>query len=139
MRHWRKFTSLPSSTRILLCDALLTVVWVRIGLSIFHVPRLPKRAPIADQIVDPATIAWAVKTASRLVPRSVCLTEALAVQRLLAARGQGSSVHVGVNHVETVDKAGAEFQAHAWLEYNGSTLIGASATNYIRLLRFEVA
>jgi hypothetical protein len=66
-------------------------------------------------------IVWAVRLASRYVPRATCLTQALATQILLGRNGHAGEVHIGV----ALDpKLG--FRAHAWVESQGEVLIGGS-------------
>jgi hypothetical protein len=65
-------------------------------------------------------IAQAVRIVSRLVPAASCLTQALATQWLLRARGESARVCVGA-----IRGANGGFQAHAWLEHDGGILIGS--------------
>jgi hypothetical protein len=57
------------------------------------------------------------------VPGASCLTQAMALQYLLARAGHASELFVGVRQ----DEAGA-FQAHAWLACNARTVLGAAGT-----------
>jgi hypothetical protein len=66
-------------------------------------------------------IVWAVRLASRYVPRATCLVQALAAQILLGRNGRDGQVHIGVALDE---KQG--FRAHAWVESGGEVLIGGS-------------
>lgn len=70
--------------------------------------------------VTPEDIEWAVKNASKLVPWSTCLVEALTGRELLGRRGIASEVCFGVGR-------GEQFEAHAWLDVGGQTLIGGEA------------
>lgn len=79
-------------------------------------------------------IVWAVVVASRYVPRSTCLTQALTAQVLLARRGVPASLHIGV----AKEGAEARFGAHAWVESEGKVLIGGSEPGrYTPLLALE--
>ena len=49
--------------------------------------------------------------------RSACLTNALALQSMLARRGYKSELHLGVAKAPTL-------KAHAWLAFEGRDLIG---------------
>jgi hypothetical protein len=69
----------------------------------------------------PSRIAWAIAATTRLIPRSTCLVRALAARRLLARHGYPSTLHLGVA------RAPHGLDAHAWLECQGATLIGAPA------------
>jgi hypothetical protein len=64
-------------------------------------------------------IVWAVTVASRYVPAATCLTQALATQVLLRRCGYSANLRIGVARSEA-----GEFQAHAWVEYQGEVVIG---------------
>jgi hypothetical protein len=64
-------------------------------------------------------LARAVTRASNYVPKATCLTQALTVQALLRREGLSADLHIGV----AKDEKG-QFQAHAWLENNGTIIIG---------------
>jgi hypothetical protein len=67
----------------------------------------------------PEWIAWAVRIPARRIPHASCLTQALATQLLLARYGHASQLRVGVGR----DGQG-QFEAHAWVEVGGRTVIG---------------
>jgi hypothetical protein len=128
MGRLRKLLCLPSADRHLLIKAVLLVGVVRVGLWLlpFRTWRriLTGRAQTNCQLQLEdanfiARVVWAVRTASRYVPAATCLTQALATQALLCRRGHPTSLHIGVAR----SKAG-EFQAHAWVEYQGKVVIG---------------
>ncbi len=78
----------------------------------------PISTPDADP-VDPALVTRAVRRASRLIPASRCLPQALATYSMLARRGICADVRFGVA------KDGHNgFEAHAWVELDGIVLIG---------------
>jgi transglutaminase superfamily protein len=81
-------------------------------------------------------VAWAVRTATHLVPLGrTCLTEALAAQHLLRRRGHDATLRFGVDK-----PAGDALAAHAWVEAAGRILIGGeSAARYRPLLPKETA
>ena len=67
-----------------------------------------------------AQFVLAVRRASRCLPfRPTCLEQALALERLLRNTGLDASVVLGVRRV------GATIEAHAWLEHQDQTLLGA--------------
>ena len=66
-------------------------------------------------------IVWAVTVASRYVPAATCLTQALAVQVLLARRGHLARLCIGVARTET-----GRLRAHAWVECAGRVVIGGA-------------
>lgn len=55
--------------------------------------------------------------AHRYIPGATCLVQAYAAKKVLADYGQASVVRIGVSK-----KAG--FKAHAWLEYQGTVILG---------------
>ena len=77
------------------------------------------------------SLEWAVRTARRMVPLATCLTQALALHHLLARAGYESSIHIGV-----AKTAGRGFEAHAWVEHAGVTLLSSPSevAHYSRLL-----
>jgi hypothetical protein len=62
-----------------------------------------------------------VRAASRIVPRSTCLTQALALTHLLSRSGHAATVRIGVTN------AGGRFIAHAWVECDGVPLLSSAA------------
>jgi hypothetical protein len=72
-----------------------------------------------DVASDPATLAWAVRTAARRVPFASCLTQALALDALLTEVDLEASVVIGVAR-----RPDGSFEAHAWVEHEGRVLIG---------------
>ena len=73
----------------------------------------------ADPARHMARIVRALRRASRVVGISACLSRALTAQMLLRWVGVPSRVWFGVN--PNVD---SQFAAHAWLEWNGETVLG---------------
>lgn len=109
--------------------------------------------------------AHAVARAARLVPFASCLTQAMTLQLVLAQRGQGCSVCLGVNKssgrggapttqesatlaesgLETSPDAGESspnlaspprFRAHAWVEWNGRVVLGGDVRRWRPLTIF---
>ena len=60
----------------------------------------------------------AITSASRLVPRATCLTQALAAKKMLARNGVNGVLKFGVKLDD------AKFEAHAWLEVDGRAVLG---------------
>jgi hypothetical protein len=74
-------------------------------------------------------VTWAVEAVSRRIPRATCLTQALSAQFLLRRFGYDARLCLGVARTPR-----GEFRAHAWLERDGSVLIGgAEAAAFTRL------
>ena len=147
MRHaLRRFLTLSREEQWLLVHAslLLTVIFLAHGRMRFTTLRRlvvrplrrgdtpVKRDPrLADRVV------WAVTAASQRAPGwATCLTQALAVQALLARRGYASSLHIGVMHGDQ-----RELKAHAWVEDEGRILIGgppSQVEQFSRLTVFDI-
>ena len=105
--------------------ALFAVALTRLGLWVLPYRILHRWSQAASQkhaegdLGRRLRIAQAVRIASRLVPAASCLTQALATQWLLHARGESARLCVGA-----IRGANGSFQAHAWLEHDGGVLIG---------------
>lgn len=112
----------------LLAAALANLWRARIELNLkgFGDPR-QECARTAGWAVPPAAlaarVAWSVDQASRLAARPTCLVRAIAGQRLLAMKGYGSEIRVGVcNSGET------GFEAHAWLKAGDTVVLGGTSS-----------
>jgi len=74
-------------------------------------------------------LEWAVLAASRFIPRATCLTQALALHRLLSSYGYQSNVQFGVR------RADGRFAAHAWVEHEARLLL-TKAPEIVQYVRF---
>lgn len=95
--------------------------------------------------------AHAVRRAARLVPRGSCLTQAMALQLVLARRGEPCSVRIGVdrnlatkNSSATASAGGADtassrFEAHAWVEWQDRVILGGDISRWKPLTVFAPA
>jgi hypothetical protein len=132
MRRLSKFIALERGDRALLVVAILLLAAIRVGLRVLPFARL--RSLLArlarggrrnDDGSDDAArerAVWAIETASRHVPAiGTCLTQALALQVLLARTGCRSCLRIGVTK-----NADRTFIAHACLEKDGLVLIGGA-------------
>jgi len=130
-----RFLRLPAPDRQLWIKTLLLVWAVRFGLWVLPfrtVRRLLTRLahPPAWRGSDGATIGrvvWAVASASQYAPLATCLTQALTAKVMLARNGHASTVRLGVARSEE-----GRFQAHAWVESNGSVVLGGSDSSLKR-------
>jgi hypothetical protein len=128
MTSLSKLLGLAPHDRQLLLQAVLIVALVRIGLSLLpfrtlqralsRLARLPAAEPSSAPPVE--RLLWAIRAASRRVPRASCLTQALAGQVLLARHGHRARLRIGVGRDEAGRLAG-----HAWLEQHGTVVLGA--------------
>ena len=74
-----------------------------------------------------ARIVQAVRRVSSLMASENCLVEALVAQCLLARHQRETTLCIGVARGRP---EGRTFDAHAWLEHRGTSVIGASAVVY---------
>jgi len=126
-RALRRFGALPKGERSLLLEAALLVPLVHALQSTLPFRRwrallTPKGVAkqAAHAASTPAQIAHAVLRAQRGVPGVYrCLPAAYAGHLLLHRYGYPSIIHVGVGR----DPQGA-LEAHAWVECEGTILIG---------------
>lgn len=109
--------------------ALAAVTFVRAGLRFLPLPaweRMADRLSGARLAGGSASataqdVAWAVRSASRVVPGATCLTQALAAKLVLSRRGYASRLRIGVARGPA-----RQLRAHAWLEANGFVVVGDS-------------
>jgi hypothetical protein len=131
MNRLHKFFLLTRTEQRLFARATLTVAAIRIGLWVlpFRILRrvLPRTARDAgdgpgENIASMEKVAWAVGMAGRIVPRTTCLCQALAVQVLLARQGCPTTLTIGVAKSQE-----GQLEAHAWVEIEGRIVIGKLA------------
>jgi hypothetical protein len=131
MRHFfargqfQRYVALPAQERRRLLQAAFVVAIARLALWMLPFRwvcaqmSLSKPASLLHGMAPAAQWAWAVRVAARRIPGATCLTQALALQWLLARAGHSARIHVGV----ATDGARG-FEAHAWLESEGEILLG---------------
>jgi Transglutaminase-like superfamily len=125
MKLFRQFAALTPRERSLLLRAVILVAVVRLALwtTPFRAVRklLAKRPAVSAKLaaVPVKRLSWAVQAAARRIPAASCLTQALALQHLLARAGHLAELHIGV-----AKDAARGFQSHAWVEYRGQILLG---------------
>jgi len=125
MKRIRQFVELSPQERSLLLRAVILVATVRLALWTmpFGAVRqlLGKRRTVSTRLaaISAKRLSWAVQAAARRIPAASCLTQALALQHLLARAGHPAELHIGV-----AKDAARGFQSHAWVEYRGQILLG---------------
>lgn len=141
MSGLRTLAALGREDRGLALRTLLLVAGIRIGLWIVPFRQLQRMLGSSEHLplyvppdVPVSRLVWAVRAASRRIPAASCLTQALALQCLLARAGHGSEVQIGVSRDPQTG-----FQAHAWVEYAGTTLLSdrSELGQYITILGKE--
>lgn len=106
---------------------LAALAAMRIALSAAGYAAVRARMPQAP--ASPHThfyarqLARRIERLARLVPGASCLTQALALQWLLARAGHGCELLVGVRRDDT-----GRFAAHAWVACNDRIVLGAAGT-----------
>lgn len=128
-----KFLNLNPSERGLLISALFHLAAIRIGLWVMPLQVILRRLEtlkVSETFrvwnpLPPERIAWAIRAASRYLPGSRnCLVQSLAAQAMLAQQRSASQLRIGV----AKDDDG-RFKAHAWVECDGETIIGAEGVS----------
>ncbi len=71
---------------------------------------------------------WGVMVTSRYIVSSTCLTRGLTGHILARWYHYPTSVRIGVGKFE------GEFEAHAWLVYEGEVVLGLAEKEYVELL-----
>lgn len=106
---------------------LAALVVMRIALSCAGYAAIRKRMPQAEASAQShyyaRQLARRIERLARFVPRASCLTQALALQYLLARAGHRSELQVGVRRDED-----GRFLAHAWVSCNDRVVLGAATT-----------
>lgn len=120
---------LPRALRALRRDAkcLAALAAMRVALSTAGYARIrarmPQAAGRAESYFYARQLARRIERLARLVPRASCLTQAMALQWLLARSGHASELYVGVRQAP-----GGRFEAHAWVSCNQRIVLGAATT-----------
>lgn len=120
----RKFITLPRADRALLMSAMVAIVKARMTVTFVPVRKILE--PVAPRIdanyidADAARISWAVETAGRIVPTGKnCLVRAIAGREMLAHRGIGSQIRLGI-----AKNSADALSGHAWLECGDRIITG---------------
>ncbi|BCM90923.1 hypothetical protein IAD21_02786 [Abditibacteriota bacterium] len=77
--------------------------------------------------------AHAIRRAARFVPAASCLTQALSLQTVLSRSGENCAIILGVD-THSNPNARLNFEAHAWIEWQGRVLIGGPIERWKPLL-----
>lgn len=85
--------------------------------------RMPKAAASPQSHYYARQLARRIEQLAQLVPGASCLTQALALQYLLARAGHACELHIGVRC-----SGAGRFEAHVWVCCNGRIVLGAATT-----------
>ena len=107
-----------------LSEALLLLVFVRIGLRITRYSRLRGWLALTARVrtrtpSSVSDVTWAVGAAGRRITGTTCLAEALAVYTMLRRRGHEPLLRIGVRQRDY-----SLLDAHAWVECDGQVVMG---------------
>lgn len=138
----RKLLALSASDWRLLLTATPLVAGLRLSLWLLpsrvilaqarRLVALPERAVAGRPAIE--RLVWAVEVASARIPRATCLTQAIATQMLMRHYGYGTRLCIGV-----APGGNASFRAHAWVERDGSILIGGEESRALSRLTLPAA
>lgn len=134
----RKFWRLSGADRRLLLEAAVWLAAYRVALWVLPWERVAalrssrEKSPAGQISVE--RLEWAVRAAGRRIPTANCLTAALALHHLMSRAGYDSTIHIGV-----AKTAARGFEAHAWVEHDGVTLLSSATeiAHYARLLALQ--
>ena len=117
---------LPIRTMCLVWTVRLTLWLLPFHIVCGHIHRLNekhgKRKSTENRHLS--VIAHRVTRVSRYVPKATCLTQAIATMILLYLKNYPATLRIGVARNNE-----GRFEAHAWVESEGSVVIGGSKTN----------
>lgn len=130
MRLLSRFRSLAPADRQLFVETAFLLAAIRLALALVSFKTLQdllmrcsrpgaRRSDMSAPL-PAARVSWAIRTASRYVPQTQnCLIQALAAWTVLSARRHPAVLRIGVSN-----GADQGFKAHAWVEYDGTVVIG---------------
>ncbi len=132
MRRLKRLAGMKNHERALSLRTFFIVGIARLSLWLLPVATA-RRVVMATSVgpceASPAQSVRAVKLVSGYLPRATCLTQAIAVQALLARIGHDSLVEIGVA------KDAGKFEAHAWVTCGDEIVIGGpDVARYSRLI-----
>jgi hypothetical protein len=125
LNRLNRIVQLPPTDRRLLMRAAAAVIAARLVLWFLPLSHIRRRARLesprhrSESPVDVRRVAWAVRATARRIPRATCLTQALALQRLLAREGRASEIRIGVAKGDV-----RGFESHAWVQCAGHVILG---------------
>lgn len=135
----RFLTSAPSDRRLLL-EAVVFLFFARVALAVLPFQTISNRLKYGGRVStlqskpynSMSSVSLAIARAARVIPRSTCLTRALAGTMMLSRRGHAARLCIGVA------KQDDEFGAHAWVEMHGGAVVG-SGTGFSKILMLPEA
>ena len=128
MTTWRAVRGLTAADGVLLVEAAVLLLAVRLSLSVvgFHRLRAALQRRTRSRNRPRERVVWAVQAVARRLPVSGCLAHALVMDTLLHRHGHASHLKIGVRRVDRSVRE-VPLDAHAWVECDGRIVIGAVA------------
>lgn len=133
MRRLRLLWSSPQRFKVLLAEAFIRL-WALTILRFLPVPGRAQRLTRGHQVSQPLhaapsleEICHAVDIVARYVPGASCLVKAQAGSAMLNRYGYAAKIKIGVA------KESSDLKAHAWVEWGGRVVLGATGTQYVEL------
>ncbi len=132
-----KFIALAPRHKVMLLEAWLLLGWYRAATLLVPLKRLTASLQLRRIAVSPpplhpgqrdeaAMIGYLVAAAARVTPwQSLCLTQVLVVQHLLARRGIPGEFYLGVRRGCELTDDSKGLSAHAWLRCGDQIVNGA--------------
>jgi len=121
VRRLKRLMEISNADRLLLFRAFFVVASARLVLWVLSsgsARRVVSMMARSTQKISIDRFVWAVKVVSAVLPRATCLTQAIAVQAMLARQGHASSVEIGIA------KDNGRLEAHAWVVCGNHIVIG---------------
>jgi hypothetical protein len=123
-----QFASLDTSEKLVFVHGWFLLGYIRAATLAVSFKRLTASLQHHRETVSPISltlkerqqanrIGGLVAIAAKYTPwRSLCLTQVLVVQRLLARRGITGQLYLGVRKVASAERLANDLEAHAWLQ-----------------------
>jgi len=119
---------MSNQTRLILMESVFALTCAQIAVRLCFRAIAPwamrprAKADALPPVEMQKLVKRSIKVAVKNLPwESVCLPNAIAAKMLLARRGYGSTIHLGVGWSKE------QFMAHAWLDAGGEILTGQDA------------
>lgn len=144
-RKLRTFVALGTRRKLLVAEAVLSLITARLMLAAFPFrriaqtlgrfvppddPRVPALScgPATEESRTAREIGWAVRAIAPWLPfRTACLQQALAARAMLRRRDIPTALHFGAGRT-----GGVSLDAHAWLDAAGVKVIGYPVAPHLR-------
>lgn len=129
-KQLKNFFSRSVDEKRIALEALLYLIWIKYELYKYPFSSLVKKYALypsettesksVDELKTIKTIGWAVSRLSERLPwKSLCLVQAMSVQRMLARRQISSVIYLGV-----AKEKNEGLKAHAWVKYGEYFIVG---------------